>query len=240
MIRHDVEQGSPQWLQLRAGKPTASCFDKLITPAKGEPSKSSKGYMLKLLAERFLGHSLDTISTAAMETGREREPQAISWYEFTSGVEVERVGFCTTDDGKVGASPDFFAPVKKLGEVKCPNPETHLGYLLAGAGISETYRPQIQGQLYVCEREELDSISFCHGFPASLVTVGRDEGYITKLDRALVEFLEQLDWNERKLIQLGCAIAEPASLSQIADVVGVDPFGVNESDVAAIWAGRQQ
>ena len=32
MIIHEVEQGSGDWLKLRLGIPTASEFDKIITP----------------------------------------------------------------------------------------------------------------------------------------------------------------------------------------------------------------
>jgi hypothetical protein len=37
MITHDVTQGSPEWLEARLGIPTASEFDKIITPT-GKPS----------------------------------------------------------------------------------------------------------------------------------------------------------------------------------------------------------
>jgi len=39
VIIHEVEQNTPEWLTLRLGIPTASMFDKIVTPA-GKFSKS--------------------------------------------------------------------------------------------------------------------------------------------------------------------------------------------------------
>ena len=39
-------------------------------------------------------------------TGIEREPEARELYEFLRSVDVEEVGFITTDDGTAGCSPD--------------------------------------------------------------------------------------------------------------------------------------
>ena len=85
-----------------------------------------------------------------------------------------------------------------LLEIKCPMPHTHIGYLL-GEGINKDYKPQIQGQLYVCERQWLDSLSYCPPLPPKLVRIQRDEKYIVSLAEALTVFVEQLDKYEAKL-----------------------------------------
>ena len=59
MIVHaDIAQGTPEWLALRLGIPTASCFDQIITTGgkKGEPKASTQAekYMYTLLAERMM------------------------------------------------------------------------------------------------------------------------------------------------------------------------------------------
>ena len=58
MIILDHEQGSPEWLAARLGKPSASMFSKLIT-ATGKPSSSADGYINQLIAERLRGQSID-------------------------------------------------------------------------------------------------------------------------------------------------------------------------------------
>jgi len=50
-----VQQGTQEWLRVRAGIPTASAFDSIVTPS-GKPSKSAERYMYTLLAERLMGH----------------------------------------------------------------------------------------------------------------------------------------------------------------------------------------
>ena len=37
---YEVEQGSRRWYEIRAGRPTASNFHRIITP-KGEPSRQA-------------------------------------------------------------------------------------------------------------------------------------------------------------------------------------------------------
>ena len=54
---HDVKQGSNAWLTLRAGIPTASQFDLILTKS-GKPSQSAERYLLTLLAERLMGHPI--------------------------------------------------------------------------------------------------------------------------------------------------------------------------------------
>ena len=79
---YDVEQGSPEWKALRLGIPTASEFDKIVTPT-GAFSKQSQGYMNRLAAERFLRKPLDEIGDMFwIRHGAELEPEAVTAYEF--------------------------------------------------------------------------------------------------------------------------------------------------------------
>jgi hypothetical protein len=155
---HDVEQGSDEWRRLHLGIPTASEFDKIITAVKGELSKASKEYAYRLIAERLLrAPVLELNGIAYMDRGKALEPLAVRQYEFEHEVETQKVGFVTTDDGRIGCSPDRFVvrasgkgkkrKVQILGgvEVKCPAAHTHIGYI--ADGIDVKYRPQVQGQL---------------------------------------------------------------------------------------------
>ena len=75
MIRLDVEQGSREWLEARAGTPSASNFDKIVT-TKGEPSKQAKNYLYELAGERIAGPKPETYQSAAMVRGLETEAEA--------------------------------------------------------------------------------------------------------------------------------------------------------------------
>ncbi len=201
-IYTDVEQGSGDWYRLRLGIPTASSFDKIVTPKKCELSKSAVGYALKLCSERLLntpGESFEGI--AWMERGKELEPTAVKQYEFTHDVKTFPVGFITTDDGLIGCSPDrLVLSDKKIGlEVKCPSPHVHLGYQLAAAGyipetlgvmnaIGDEYKPQVQGQIYVAELDRADLYSYHPSMPPARIETARDAAYIAKLSEALKVF----------------------------------------------------
>ena len=198
MIRHNCQQGSDVWLELRRGKPTASVLDQIITLG-GKLSKSADKLMYKLAAERILGYSLENFTSGAMEAGREREPEAADYYAFEHEVELEEVGICFSDDGRVGASPDRLIPGGGLLEIKCPMPHTHVGYLLNGSGISTDYKVQIQAQIWICEADWLDSLSYCPPLPRSLVRVDRDDVFISIMEGAVRDFCDALDEAEHKL-----------------------------------------
>ena len=72
MIRLDVEQGYAEWVAARLGIPTASCFDKIITPKTMKPSASADKYAWELIAERVLGRPVDDASSGFSLGSRRR------------------------------------------------------------------------------------------------------------------------------------------------------------------------
>jgi hypothetical protein len=188
----DVEQGSDQWHRIRLGIPTASCFDRIVTPKKCQVSASAYKYALQLVAETLLNEPTASVDASAwMERGRELEPQAVRQYEFTQEVKTLQVGFITTDDGSMGCSPDrlIVDPNKRIAlEVKCPSPATHLGYLLDGK--PDEYKPQVQGQILIAELDRADFYAFHPRMPPALIQTVRDDEYIDKLCSALGAFNE--------------------------------------------------
>lgn len=187
-IYRDIDQGSGDWYQLRVGIPTASEFHHIITPAKAEYSKSARMYAYRLISERLLNRPTQSaIETEWMARGKDLEPIAAGQYEVVNDVELERVGFVTTDDGSTGASPDRIIKGKGAGlEIKIPAPHVHMGYLLGET--PDIYRPQVQGQNYVCEFDYVDLYSYCERMPAATIRSGRDEPYIQKIKVALDQF----------------------------------------------------
>lgn len=190
MIHLDVTQGSPAWVNARIGLPTASNFDRLITPKAGKPSASSTPYLYKLIAEWMLGVSLDETVTAFMQRGIEMEQEAVAYYELTRECDTEQAGFYLRDDRLAGASPDRLVGDDGLLEIKCPAAHTHVGYLLGS--VADDYRCQIQGQLYITERAWCDVLSYCPGLPPALVRVERDEDFILLLAAAVDVFVGRL------------------------------------------------
>ncbi len=197
MIRHDVEQGGPEWKMLRLGIPTASQFDKIITPS-GKPSQSADKYMNTLLAEQLLGVPMDDASSGFMQRGTVLEKRALSYYELLhDGVKLEKVGFLTLDNGRAGASPDQLVGSDGLLEIKCPSAPNHVGYMLDAQGIG--YKVQVQGQLWIAEREWSDTLSYNPDLPPALVRQTRDDKFIALLAAAVDQFLEAMDEAKEKL-----------------------------------------
>lgn len=190
MRRVECEQYSDEWWQARLGIPTASCFKDIVT-SQGKKASAFDRYTHTLVAERLMGHPPESFETPWMQRGTELEPQARQFYSFARDVDVEQVGLCLTDNGKAGASPDGLTPESGL-EIKCPAPHTHVEYLTRGK-IPATYVPQVQGQMWVCERDRWDFLSFHPEMPPLLVTVERDDKFIATLSRLVDEMHERIE-----------------------------------------------
>lgn len=208
MITLDCKQGSQEWLAARIGIPTASCYDKIITPKTRKPSASADRYIWNLLAEWLTGQSLDESVSQWMERGTEMESEAVQFYELHGDMETERIGFCLRDDRKTGCSPDRTVGVDGLLEIKCPSMPVHIGYMLNPDGL-EGYACQAQGQLYITGRQWVDLLSYNPELPPALVRYYRDEELIRSLSEAVDAFLVRLDLAKEKMLALGCAPAEP-------------------------------
>lgn len=195
-IIRDIEQGSQEWLDLRLGKVTASKFSDVISKGRGTaPSKTRHSYMMQLVAERVTGLQQDSFTNSAMEWGNETEPQARAMYELNSGNEVEEVAFILHDEF-IGVSPDGLAGKDGLLEIKCPKTTTQLERYLKGE-FPSTYKAQVQGQLWVSEREWCDFVSFDPRIagPSSYfcIRVERDEEYIKDLESKIAIFLGEMN-----------------------------------------------
>ena len=122
-----------------------------------------------------------------MERGLIVEAEAADWYEFDQDVTVQRVGFITDDDHTVGCSPDRLVGDEGLLEIKAPLPHTQVEYWISGE-VSERFRPQLQGQLYVSQRSWVDIVCWHDVLPKVVMRVEPDKKFITALDRELQIF----------------------------------------------------
>lgn len=200
----DCQQGTAEWLLARVGIPTASEFDNLVSPGKWEPrtGETPKTYLARKLAEDWLGTPLLSSAGWAADQGSTLEKEAIPWYEFEFNVTVQRVGFVTTDDGRIGCSPDGLIGEDNGLEVKCPEPPTHIKYLLAGE-VPKDYLAQVHGGMFVTGRPRWTFLSYCRRFPALVLTVERDERIQTAIQEALEAFLERFDQARERLAGMG-------------------------------------
>ena len=202
MIVHDCEQGTPEWLAARLGIPTASEFDKIITPT-GKPSTQCDAYAHRLLAEIMVGKPVESFEpTAWMDRGNVLEPEAVSFYELQTDFEAVPVGFVTDDLRTMGASPDRLIGDAGLLEIKCPAPHTHVQYLLDGC-IDRKYYPQVQGQLLVTGRAWADLVSYHPELPPVVIRIERDLPFLATLTDLLTQFTRGLEAKRRVMVERG-------------------------------------
>ena len=190
-----VEQNTPEWFACRAGYVTASGISHVM--AKGE-GKTRRKYMLKLIAERKFGAlpQMDSYTNAAIEHGKETEKFARAAFTAATGIWVDDGGWWTHDGlATLGASPDGLIDNDGLLEIKCPNTETHLEYMLAKKVPTE-YVKQIQCQLWVTNRKWCEFVSYDPRLGTKNlfhIHVDRDEELIAQMYDAVKEFERDLE-----------------------------------------------
>jgi hypothetical protein len=187
----DCEQGTDPWYACRLGIPTASRFKDVL--AKGE-GKTRKRYLLDLAGERLTGECAETYSNAHMERGKTMEDEARALYAFMTDNECDRVGFIRSGDK--GCSPDSLIGSNGMLEIKTKLAALQLECLLADKVPSE-HVAQLQGALWVAEREWIDLCSYWPKLPLFVKRVYRDDAYIqtlaSEVDRFNNEMLELIE-----------------------------------------------
>jgi len=197
---HDVQQLDADWLRLHIGRVTASEIKNLVTPAfKVRDGEMPKTYLYKKLAEAYRGQILPGFSTWSTEQGQELEAEARGWYAFThDDYPCKLVGFVEHDNGRCGCSPDGLLGDDGGLEIKSPEPQTHVKYLMQGE-LPDEYAPQVHHSLYVTGRAWWRFVSYRRGFPAFVLHVERDEAICAKIETALERFYAEFDAGLAKL-----------------------------------------
>lgn len=194
-----ADQGSHEWFAARCGVPSGSRYADVMAKGRdGGKSATRQSYVVELALERITGAKTSFVTTKAMEDGVDREPLARGAYEARTGAIVQEVGFCLHDHLHTGVSPDGLVDARGLLEIKCPQPKTHLEYLRLEPGkCPSAYRWQVQGQLWVAERDWCDFASYNPDFPeASRLAVRRvyrDEAAIQELEAEVIRFLADIE-----------------------------------------------
>ena len=168
----------------KQGKITPSGFADMMTRGRGandEFGETAKKYAMRIALER-LGVEIPEVEAWAMQHGNAMEPYAIQAYKMHTGFEVidnlqpiqhpSILYIAGTPDGLVGDDG--------ILEVKCPyNPVNHLMNLKSGEQIAQ-YKWQIQGYLWITNRQWCDFVSYDDRFPDEL------QLYIQRIERAQI------------------------------------------------------
>ncbi|MDE1971447.1 MAG: YqaJ viral recombinase family protein [Patescibacteria group bacterium] len=129
-------QGSEQWIDLRAGRFTASEFWRLVTEPRtkaakeaGEWSQTAMTYIKEKVAETLTGQPKTESYAYPLVYGKELEPQAREYFESKTGLIVSHCGFQVYTD-HAGGSPDGLIGEDMGLEIKCPfNSANQIDYL---------------------------------------------------------------------------------------------------------------
>lgn len=185
------EQGGPEWFTARAGIVTASEFQTLLMKGKsGGDSLTRKTYMRKLAGEIITGEPSEGFTNAHTERGKLMEPEARDLYAFMTDCEPQQIGFIKS--GRKGASPDSLIGNDGGLEIKTRLPHLMIE-LLEKDEVPSEHIAQIQGGIWVAEREWWDFVAYWPKLPLFVKRIYRDEAYIKTLSSAVDQFNEELD-----------------------------------------------
>ncbi len=189
-----MEQGSDEWYDIKRGIVSSSHFSDVLNKKTGR-----KLYMRKVAGEILSGITESSFSNKNMEMGVELEASAREHYEQVNSCDVEQVGFIKNSEF-VGTSPDGLVGSDGMIEIKSVLPSTQIATILSGR-MPTTHNAQVQGQMWVAEKQWCDFVSWCPALtarPFFCIRVRPDEvkdeiEYVkTKLAPAVALFVEEL------------------------------------------------
>jgi YqaJ-like viral recombinase domain len=195
----DIEQGSPEWFELRRGIPTASEFQTILNPAGPRGGDGRIKYMYKLAGEILSGQTMESYQNAAMARGKEMEAEAREAFAKTRMLDVKTVGFVRRKlpSGRyIGASPDAIWD-KSVLEIKTMRPDLIMQSRDNGYDqyqIPAEHKAQTMGALWVTGFTHAELIRFYRGMPYMLhYSAPRDSLYVLELEKAVIRFDRDLD-----------------------------------------------
>jgi len=159
-ILNHFQQGSQEWLALRATKITMSRAKDLLTKGNGVTRAS---YLREVAASIVGGVEMDRFESRDMMRGHEMEPFALRAAEAYLSESFQTPGFVLFDDERIGCSPDGLSEGWGI-EIKAPRALNHLRYL-GREQVERDHGAQIQGNMWVCGRSLWHFISFCPDVP---------------------------------------------------------------------------
>lgn len=197
---HEVVQGSPEWLELRIGKISASRAKDLLATVRYGEAAGYRNYKTELAVERLTGTRYERYVTKQMEYGTETEAVAATMYQLVTGNIAKECGIYSIEGTNVVASPDRLVGEDGLVEIKCRELGNHVESIATGK-VPDEYYKQIQFQLWVTHRLWCDYVSYGDEMPDGskvfVKRIYRDEEVINEIK----ERVEQIEEDISKTIE---------------------------------------
>lgn len=203
----DCEQGTDQWRSLRCGIVTASVFSTVMANGRDGGASITRTKLLhKLAGEILTGEPAEEYRNAAMDRGNAMEAEAREVYAQLRGDDLRQVGFVKNFTGlkHCGCSPDSLVSFDGGLEIKTAKPDVLIPLLLKGAqSWPQEHKAQVQGNMWICEREFWDLFIYWPKLPPFLVRLYRDEKYIKEMGDAVERFNFDLKTLVEQLKRMG-------------------------------------
>lgn len=155
MKKHLMAQNSEAWFFVRKGKITGTTLKAIM----GTP-KARQEAIYEIIAERLSVGTGGGDYENPMDRGTRLEPEAITVFEFETGIKTELIGFAEHDDNShIGNSPDRMVKGDdtQAVEVKCPLGKNYVKLWLTNE-IPDEYEHQVIQ--YFAVNEKLQKLYF--------------------------------------------------------------------------------
>jgi predicted phage-related endonuclease len=205
-IHRDLDQKSWNWFRARAGKVTGSELKNLITDKfaiRAWKTDMPNSYLHRKLAEKWRGEALQSFGgNQQTDQGVIYEERARKFFASLLETDIETVGGIESDDEKCWCSPDGIIGETTGLEIKCPNADTIVGWLLSGDGVPEEHVLQVQFSLWVSGFKYWRFLAWCKAFPHLAVSVEPDTQIFAVIEQAVQDFNERMDSSFAAMIEL--------------------------------------
>lgn len=195
---HNMEQGTQEWFDVRAGIVTASRAKDLMAKGQG---KTRLAYMYQLIGEVMTGEPVQVFKgNEHTERGHEMEPVARELYEQRVGTEVVQTGFIRNHDdiGGAGYSPDGLVGEHGALEIKSRLPHIQAELLDTGK-VPRDSMLQMQFGMWVAGLDWCDYVSYWPGMPLFVQRVEFDAEMADEIQEALIKFYAEMNQKLEKL-----------------------------------------
>jgi hypothetical protein len=186
---HNIEQGSPEWHDIRRGVLTSTAIKTLITPTgKLADNDKTRAHVYEVAAQRITGRTEEGFSSFDMMRGHTEEILARGLYS-QHYAPVTECGFITNDKlgFVVGYSPDGLVGEDGVIEIKSAKAKIQVQRIVDGV-IPTEHIAQVQTGLWVTGREWCDFISYSNGMAMQVVRVYPDAAYHALIEAAAQAF----------------------------------------------------
>lgn len=198
-ITHEIEQGSPEWLDMRLGLITCSEISAIRADGAG-----AQTYINALAYERITGESSSVFDgNEWTKRGQELEPVARQMYEKKTGKSVYMISF--VENKGFGYSPDGLILQPKTApedlhrfcggiEIKVKQPSEQIHILRTGE-IPKKHLDQLHGGMSCAELDWMDFVSYCPNLPLFIKRIHANdiEKEMQKIEKLVDKYNQQID-----------------------------------------------